>query len=58
MMPVTKQKYISKILVDSREQKMTNKALAFFKSKQILTEIHTLTDGDLVFLLKNIQVLV
>ena len=50
---VTKQKYISKILVDSREQKMTNKALAFFKSKQILTEIHTLTDGDLVFLLKN-----
>lgn len=50
---MTKQKYITKILIDSREQKMANKSLIFFKNKQIPTEIHTLPDGDLLFLLKN-----
>lgn len=50
---MTKQKYISKVLIDSREQKMTNKSLMFFKNKQILTEVRALEDGDLVFLLKN-----
>ena len=50
---MTKQKYISKVLIDSREQKMTNKSLVFFKNKRILTEVCALDDGDLVFLLKN-----
>lgn len=50
---MTKQKYISKVFIDSREQKMTNKSLVFFKNKRILTEVCALDDGDLVFLLKN-----
>ena len=48
-----KQKYISKVFIDSREQKMKQKASAFFSKKNIPTEITSLQDGDLVFLLNN-----
>ena len=53
MIDLTKKSLISKVFIDSREQKMTNKALSFFKRRHIITEVQTLQDGDLVFLLKN-----
>lgn len=46
-------KGIVKVLVDSREKKMTNKAIAFFKNQRILTEKQPLQDGDLIFILNN-----
>lgn len=50
---MTKKPLISKVLIDSREQKMANKSLIFFKNRKIPAEIYTLQDGDLVFLLRN-----
>ena len=48
-----KQSYISKVLVDSKEKKMVNKSLAFFKGQGLLAEKNSNKDGDLVFILKN-----
>lgn len=53
MVFLTKKKLISKVLIDSREQKMSKKALAFFNGRHIISEIQTLKDGDLIFLLQN-----
>lgn len=53
MIDLTKKSLISKVLIDSREQKMANKSLIFFKNRKIPAEIYTLQDGDLVFILKN-----
>lgn len=50
---MTKKSLVSKVLIDSREQKMANKSLIFFKNRKIPAEIYALQDGDLVFLLKN-----
>lgn len=50
---MTKKPLVSKVLIDSREQKMANKALSFFKGRHIIAEIQTLKDGDLIFLLQN-----
>lgn len=48
-----KNQHISKILIDSREQKMINKSIVFFKNHHIPAEVQTLQDGDLIFLLDN-----
>ena len=53
MVFLTKKQLVSKVLVDSREQKMAKKALSFFSGRHIIAEIKTLKDGDLVFLLQN-----
>lgn len=44
---------ISKVYVDTREQKMIQKTVSFFKGKKIMIEKKALPDGDLVFVLKN-----
>lgn len=53
MVALTKKQLVSKVLVDSREQKMAQKSLSFFNGRHIIAEIQTLKDGDLVFLLQN-----
>lgn len=53
MVVLTKKQLVSKVLIDSREQKMTKKALSFFKGRHIIAEVKTLKDGDLLFLLQN-----
>ena len=42
MIGLTKKSLISKVLIDSREQKMANKSLIFFKNRKILV----MTDPD------------
>lgn len=44
---------IVKVLVDTKEQKMTNKSLVFFKKQGIFVEKNANPDGDLIFILKN-----
>ena len=44
---------IIKVLVDSREQKMLNKSLIFFKQQGIPAEENANKDGDLIFVLKD-----
>ena len=50
---MTKSNPIIKVFVDTREQKVKNQALTFFKNQKIMAQEHANKDGDLIFILKG-----
>lgn len=50
---MTKKYPITKVFVDTKEQAMKNKSIAFFSGRKIPTQENANKDGDLVFILKN-----
>lgn len=50
---VNKKTAIVKVFIDTREQKVRNQALTFFKNQNIMAQEHANEDGDLIFILKG-----